>query len=69
MNYKIVSRSICFDVLETKTNQVINSFNVYEEAKQFLRHLNLGGGFDGYTPHFFSKKTKKLVKNLSPLTK
>jgi hypothetical protein len=23
------------------------------EAKSFSRHLNLGGGFDGWTPDFF----------------
>lgn len=43
-------------VVETLTNQVIKSFYSREKAKKLLRHLNLGGGFDGWTPTFFMKK-------------
>lgn len=38
---------------ETKEKIKIKSFMVKEEAKKFSRHLNLGGGFDGWTPVFF----------------
>ena len=49
-----------YDVLEETTNQVIKSFpgNEFLEARMFMRHLNLGGGFDGFSPTFFFKKCK-----------
>ena len=53
MNYKIQNENKTFSVLETRTNQVIGSFKEQQEAKKLLRHLNLGGCFDGYTPSFF----------------
>lgn len=62
MNYKIVMNSVNFDVIETCTEQVIRTFEAHKEAKKFLRHLNLGGGFDGWTPTFFLKKIEIPVK-------
>ena len=68
MNYKIVegllhpkgSEKNCpiFKVLETKTEQVLGTFQDPKEARQLLRHLNLGGGFDGWTPSFLLKQIK-----------
>ena len=66
MNYKIVNESNTYNVFETATEQVIRSFFTVDEAKKFLRHLNLGGGFDGWSPNFFLKKinlSKKKAKN------
>jgi hypothetical protein len=40
-------------VFEIATEQVIKSFTDKTEAKKFLRRLNLGGGFNGWTPTFF----------------
>lgn len=61
MNYNLVEGKdkSMYDVLETSTNQVIKSFpgDKFLEARNFMRHLNLGGGFDGWTPSF-------LVKNI-----
>jgi hypothetical protein len=47
-----------YDVLEETTGQVIKSFagDRFSEARAFMRHLNLGGGFDGWTPSFLLKK-------------
>jgi len=47
-----------YDVLEETTGQVIKSFAAdrFAEARAFMRHLNLGGGFDGWTPSFLLKK-------------
>lgn len=66
MNYKIVesllypetSEKNCpvYNVIETQTEQVVKSFDSKDKAKKFLRHLNLGGGFDGWTPTFFLNK-------------
>jgi hypothetical protein len=62
MNYKIVETSekncLVYNVVENMTDQIVRSFSVHKEAKKLLRHLNLGGGFDGWTPTFFLKKIK-----------
>lgn len=60
MNYNLVEGQdkSKYDVLEETTGQVIKSFagDRFSEAKSFMRHLNLGGGFDGWTPSFLLKK-------------
>ena len=61
MNYNLVEgkeNKNMYDVLETTTDQVIKSFpgDKFLEARAFMRHLNLGGGFDGFSPPFFLKK-------------
>jgi hypothetical protein len=43
------------DILETKTNQIIKTGLDLKKAKETIRHLNFGGGFDGETPAFFLK--------------
>ena len=61
MNYKLITNpGHFFDVLETTTNQIVFTSAEHSKAKEFLRHLNLGGGFDGYTPSFFMKKIKNI---------
>jgi hypothetical protein len=43
-------------IVETPTNQVIDVFIIESEmdkAKSMLKHLNMGGAFDGNTPAFF----------------
>lgn len=47
-----------YDILETQTNQIVaeNVPGFNDEAKRLCRHLNLGGGFDGWTPDFFLKR-------------
>lgn len=68
MNYKIVTKpgewvdildapgyvtTIC-DIIETKTDHVVATLPSHPgKAKALCRHLNLGGGFDGWTPSFF----------------
>lgn len=60
MNYKLIEGKdkSKYDVLETTTDQVIKSFtgDKFLEARAFMRHLNLGGSFDGWTPTFILKK-------------
>ena len=69
MSYNLVEgqdRSM-YDVVEETTGQVIKSFtgDKFLEARNFMRHLNLGGGFDGFTPSFVLKNfmlpTKKPI--------
>lgn len=55
-SYKIIEDNGSFQVWEIATEQVIKTFTGdNKEARKFLRHLNLGGGFDGWTPSFFLK--------------
>ena len=44
---------MAFNVVETQTDQVIMTGLSQARAKQACRHLNFGGGFDGWTPQFF----------------
>jgi hypothetical protein len=58
MNYKTVQgekNCSIYNVVETTTNQVIKTFKDHKDAKEFMRHLNLGGGFDGFSPTFILK--------------
>ena len=59
MNYNLIEGQdkSMYDILEETTNQVIKSFpgDRFLEARAFMRHLNLGGGFDGWTPSFITK--------------
>jgi hypothetical protein len=63
MNYNLVEGKdkSFYDILETTTDQVIKSFpgNEFLKARAFMRHLNLGGSFDGWTPTFFLKTVQK----------
>ena len=71
MNYEIVETGsnnsrgsgIKFHVREKQTEQNIMWFRKKSEAVAFLRHLNLGGSFDGWTPAFFLKKISINLKN------
>ncbi len=46
------------EVVETTTDQLIETDMTHSEAKSLCRHLNFGGGFDGNTPAFFLQKCK-----------
>lgn len=69
VNYKIVNERYINlytsfaeaggDILETKTNQIIKTGIDLKKAKEMIRHLNFGGGFDGETPTFFLSDIKK----------
>ena len=65
MNYKLnVDKSNgIVSVIETMTNSTIKTFFEQKDAKEFLRHLNLGGGFDGFTPSFILKKVYPFDQN------
>lgn len=54
--YSKVSGHFLHAVVETNTNQVIKTDMAQAEAKALCRHLNFGGGFDGFTPAFFLEK-------------
>lgn len=56
--YKMVEDNNTFGVYEIATEQVIKTFTDRNEARKFLRHVNLGGGFNGWTPTFFMRPVK-----------
>jgi hypothetical protein len=56
VNYKIVNNNQTTDgasILEIKTDQIVLKGLEMCKAKEMVRHLNFGGGFDGQTPTFF----------------
>lgn len=65
MPYKVVEEAKRYIVVEsrktiTDTTEVVNlkTFNQKDEAKQFMRKLNGGSGFNGWTPNFFLNEVK-----------
>ena len=66
VNYKIVNASegsgeMAADIVETKTDQIIIKRVCMSKAKEMVRHLNFGGGFDGSTPAFFLAESAKML--------
>lgn len=49
------------DVLEIKTDQIVKCGLTLGKAKELVRHLNFGGGFDGSTPAFFLAESAKML--------
>lgn len=62
MGYKVIESENKFKVIEkrpeTKEEISIREFTDKEEAKKLSRSLNLGAGFDGWTPNFFMNSVK-----------
>lgn len=52
INYKILEQNNEFKVYESQTEQFICAFPNKNKAKERVKHFNLGGGFDGWTPSF-----------------
>jgi hypothetical protein len=61
MNYRVVEGTN-YTVIETATEQIIKTFKTLKEAKSYMRSLNLGSGFDGWTPRFMLKKVADMPK-------
>lgn len=58
--YKVIKEGMFHVVYETANELKLRSFkgkDSEQRAKDLARHLNLGGGFDGYTPNFFREIT------------
>jgi hypothetical protein len=62
MGYKVIETENKFRVIEkrpeTKEEVVIREFSDKDTAKTLSRSLNLGAGFDGWTPNFFLNSIK-----------
>jgi hypothetical protein len=45
-----------YDLLEKDTNILIKLEKTENDARDICRKLNLGSGFEGFTPPFFAEK-------------
>jgi hypothetical protein len=53
VKYKIVQEGQDFFIKEIQTEQIVMLLDSKKEAIQVASKLNLGAGFDGFTPRFF----------------
>lgn len=54
MSYKVIENEGKFDILEKETSMVIELRTYQTRAKELCRKMNLGSGFNGWTPSFFA---------------
>ena len=57
MSYSVKKNKGQYDILEKESGTLIQIFGDEKDARDVCRKLNLGSGFEGWTPTFFSKKT------------
>jgi len=56
MSYSVKKNKNQYDILEKNTGTLIQIGYSEKNARNTCRKLNLGSGFEGWTPPFFSKK-------------
>jgi uncharacterized FlaG/YvyC family protein len=59
MPYKIAREGNDYKIVESETGQVVRRTPSRKDAKMMCRSLNMGSGFDGFTPDFFTQTYKK----------
>ena len=58
LDYKVTKFGDSYVVEERSTGYHIKSFTDQNEAKKYMKFLNLGGAFSGFTPEFMVRKVK-----------
>lgn len=58
MNYKVIQKKHKWAVVETKSKLEIEYCLTRNHANSLCRRLNLGKGFDGWSPIFIATKEK-----------
>lgn len=48
-----------YKIVEKDSELVVIKFDSYDKARMLCRSLNLGSGFNGYTPAFFTQEFKQ----------
>lgn len=56
MSYTVKKENGTYDILEKNTDVLIELKCSEDRARQLCRKLNLGSGFNGWTPTFFATK-------------
>lgn len=56
MSYSVKQNGVSHEVVERGTNLIVAIKKDNEGARKLARTLNLGGGFNGFTPSFFCYK-------------
>lgn len=54
MGYKMNEKDGLFEIIEKGSDLVVAVKNEKADATKLTRSLNLGAGFDGFTPTFFT---------------
>ena len=54
MSYKVKQTENGYDIVEQQTNVVINLKYGEKKVRDLCRKMNLGSGFNGFTPDFFA---------------
>lgn len=57
--YKVKKRGVSWEVVENDTNICVYKSDVETESRNMSRSLNLGSGFKGFTPLFFTLSFKQ----------
>lgn len=66
MSYYVLKEERSYTVVESETELHIYKSRSQREARNMCRSLNLGAGFDGFTPTFFALANKKGDSEESP---
>lgn len=61
MSYSVKKGKDGYDVYEKDTDQIIELCSSFQQTKDIVRKLNLGSGFNGFTPCFFAYRFENLV--------
>lgn len=62
MSYSVKQGENGYNILEKDTDIVIELSRTEKEARDFCRKMNLGSGFNGWTPTFFTKKMNAVTE-------
>lgn len=63
MTYRVEKNKGQYHIVEKDTDLVIRVLKVEKEAREMCRSLNLGAGFGGFTPEFFTKSNSSKKKD------
>lgn len=56
MSYKVIENDGKHNIIESGTDLIVHTVKSKEEATKLCRSLNLGSGFAGFTPPFFTER-------------
>jgi hypothetical protein len=59
MSYSVKKANSAYNILEKESNTIIELTDDEKRARDICRKLNLGSGFNGWTPEFVASKFNK----------